>query len=749
MNVINFIKEWQQALQNEILHLKKYGSNKFHVSNGRLLSTEGAYTYYFDTALSIKIPIGSQVRLEWGSMKQNGRILSSEGRGIMLSMEKSFGDLIHEAQLFHDPWELLEQLIERLDEMKKNKQKRIRIKRLMDPSMPAKHPIEKSKSGLHELVLRSKYNPVTFVWGPPGTGKTYTLARVAANKYFQGKKVLILSHSNQAVDVLIHEITAFIQKKNRFREGDVLRYGFNTGEQLALHEAVTTSQLLQKDDPRLAEDKENLLEERRKLKQDIARSFSKRDTNQLLELETKIARVLDKIRQKELEFIKDAYIVGTTLAKAAGDAAIYEKEFDVVIVDEASMAYVPQAAFAATLGKRVIICGDFKQLPPIASSRDPLVSMWLKEDIFHRAGVVDWVNDGMLHPHLFLLREQRRMHPDISAFTNQYIYQSLVGDHESVSNSRKTIADLAPFPGMAAVLLDTSYLGAHCMTEKASNSRMNIWQALLSFQLIHESYLAGARSIGYVTPYRAQANLMELLLADLYEKECSTADIIAATVHKFQGSERDVMVFDTVDSEPQTRAGMLITGKDSERLINVAITRTKGKFIHVSNTSFIRKHVYNRKTLRQLVEHQDRNQQTVRTTDIGKWIKGQHPGLKWLHALKLEKVFQDIKSAKRSIIISLPEESFLPKHWQEILQNRSKSVKLSIFSEDTWADLQPDQVLNESISFPLIMIDERLLWLGLPIEAIKGVHPPYIAARLHSERVCQYMIGQFQTRESF
>lgn len=747
MKVINFIKEWQQALQNEILHLKKYGSNKFLVSNGRLLSTEGTYTYYFDTAFSLRIPIGSQVRLEWGSMKQSGRVLSSEGRGIMLAMELSFGDLIHEAQLFHDPWELLEQLIQRLDEIKKNKQKRLRVKRLMDPSMPAKHPVEKSKSNVHELVLRSKYNPVTFVWGPPGTGKTYTLARVAANKYFQEKKVLILSHSNQAVDVLISEISTFIKKKDRFREGDVLRYGFNTGEQLANHEAVTTSQLLQKQDPTLAEDKEMLIEERRKLKQDIARSFSKRDTNHLLELETKIARVLEKIRQKELEFIKDAFIVGTTLAKAAGDAAIYEKEFDIVILDEASMAYVPQAAFAATLGKRVIICGDFKQLPPIASSRDSLVTMWLKEDIFHRAGVVDWVKDGMLHPHLFLLKEQRRMHPDISAFTNQYIYHSLVGDHESVLKSRNKIVESAPFPGMAAVLLDTSHLGAHCMTEKASNSRLNLWQVLLSFQLIHESYLAGARSIGYVTPYRAQANLMELVLEDLYANELVTADIIAATVHRFQGSERDVMVFDTVDSEPQTRAGMLLTGKDSERLINVAVTRTKGKFIHVSNQSFVRKHVYNRKTFRQLVEHQERNQQSVGTKEIGTWIKAQHPRLQWMHALKLEKVFQDIESAKSSILISLPESTMLSEQWKDKLKNRSKSVKLIVFAGEPWAELMPDQLLNESLSFPFIIIDNHLLWLGLPVGAAKGVQPPYIAARLNSEKVCDYVLGQFQDRE--
>ncbi|MFZ7943039.1 DEAD/DEAH box helicase [Neobacillus sp. 19] len=676
-STITYIKEWQQALQNEISYLKKYGSNKFIVSNGRLLSSDDSFTYYFDTSYSLRIPVGSSIRLEWGGLKQTGHALSSEGKSVIIALEQSFGDLISEAFLFHDPWELLEQLIQRLDDIKKTKQKRLRVKKLMDPSMPAKHPAEKSKSNVHELVLRSKYNPVTFVWGPPGTGKTYTLARAAANKYFQEKRVLILSHSNQAVDVLISEISSFIEKKGRYREGDVLRYGLNTGELLAAHEAITTSQLLQKVDPHLAEDKEKLIEERRHLKQDLVRSFSKRDTDHLLELEMRIAKILEKIRQKEIQFVKDAFVVGTTLAKAASDPAIYEKEYDVVILDEASMAYVPQAAFAATLGKRVIICGDFKQLPPIASSRDSLVTLWLKEDIFHRAGIVKWVERGELHPHLLLLKEQRRMHPDISAFTNQFIYDSHVGDHESVGTSRNTIVKKAPFPDRASVLVDTSFTGAYCITERSSHSRMNFWQALLSFQLIHESYVNGLRSIGYVTPYRAQANVMELLLADLYAAECATADIIAATVHRFQGSERDVMVFDTVDSEPQIRAGMLLIGKDSERLINVAITRTRGKFIHVSNQSFIRKHIYNGKTLRQLVEHQVGHRQTVDIGQIGRWIQHQHPKLQWMHARKVESVFQDIEAAMSSIVISIPAHASLSREWKNTLRNRGETSKFN------------------------------------------------------------------------
>ncbi|WP_284036906.1 AAA domain-containing protein [Neobacillus sp. 114] len=726
-----YLKEWQQALLNEINHLKKYGGSRYIVTNGRLLSNDDAYSYYFDTAIPLRIPVGSTIKLEWGAMKSSGKVLSSEGRGVILALEQSFGDLISDAFLLHDPWELLEQLIERLDEIKKNKQKRLRVKRLMNPSMETKHPADKIKSNVHEVVLRSKYNPVTFVWGPPGTGKTYTLARTAANKYFQQKKVLILSHSNQAVDVLMGELTDFIKRKNRFREGDVLRYGGGGGEALSAHHEITTGLLIEKQDPLLAQDRERLIEERRNLKQDLAYSFSKRDSDHLLELETQIARLLEKVRKKEVEFVKEAFIIGTTLAKAASDSAVYDQDYDVVILDEASMAYVPQAAFAAALGHRVIICGDFKQLPPIASSRDLLVAKWLKEDVFHHAGVVESLNEGQLHPQVFLLKEQRRMHPDISAFTNKYIYHSLVGDHESVYKSRNRITSHAPFKEQAAVLLDTSFTGLHCMSDKTTNSRFNLWQLLLSFQLIHEAYLDGTKSIGYVTPYRSQANLMEMLLEEIYTNELGQADIIGATVHRFQGSERDVMIFDTVDSAPQDRAGMLLTGKDSERLINVAITRTKGKFLHVSNRDFIQKHVYSGKTLRQLVDYQVRRNQAVTTKEIGSWIRSQHPKLRWIHALKLEAVFRDLKSAKSSITISFPEGTELSEEWKEQLMNRGERVKLTLISDK-----------DKNLPFPYVMVDEKVLWLGLPLEGAREIRPPYVAARLSSSKICEYLLKQ-------
>lgn len=738
-STIVYINEWQEALQLEILHLKKYGSTKYPISNGKLIVSGETFSYYFETSSSIKVPVGSNVWIQWGGIKEKGRLLSSEGKSIILSFDRSLGDLISEATLFYDPWELLEQLILRLQEIKKSKNKRLRVKRLMNPSMPVKHPTLTNATVVKELFVRSKYNPVTFVWGPPGTGKTYTLARVAANHYFKEKRVLILAHSNQAVNVLMSEIASFVKKKKRFQEGKILRYGSQVRESFIEHKDIVSSHLIEKQEPYLIKEKEQLDKEKHLLKQDLSGSFSVRDSEQLMEIEKKITKILEKIRQKERSYVKEAKVIGTTLAKAANDSNIFEQEYDIVILDEASMAYVPQVAFASSMGKHIIVCGDFKQLPPISAARDAIVKQWLKEDIFHRSGVALSIKNDHFHPHLFLLKEQRRMHPDISAFTNRYIYHNLVGDHASVRESRNRIVQGAPFVGQASILLETSYSGEHCVTEQASHSRFNPWQLLLSFQLIHEAYVGGARSIGYIAPYRAQADLMERLLDELYQKERQAADIIAATVHRFQGSERDVMIFDIVDSYPQNRAGMLLTGRESERLINVAITRTKGKFIHVCDTFFLKKHVNRSKVIRQLVDYQMENKQNIQTNQIGQWIKHQHPHLQWMHARRLEKVFEDIRLAKREVIIALPDSFLLSAEWISML-NPNQS-KVTIISTKVNRNLPANRFILNTISFPLIVIDNKYVWLGVPIEANTRVEPPFVAIRVNSYVLAEQLLN--------
>ena len=67
-----------------------------------------------------------------------------------------------------------------------------------------------------------------------------------------------------------------------------------------------------------------------------------------------------------------------------------------------------------------------------------------------------------------------------------------------------------------------------------------------------------------------------------------TSNISCATVHQFQGSESDVVIFDAVESYPKNAVGVLMGKNQNQviRLINVAVTRAKGKLITVANFRF-------------------------------------------------------------------------------------------------------------------------------------------------------------------
>nr|WP_152446507.1 AAA domain-containing protein [Bacillus sp. THAF10] len=706
--------------------MKKFGSTEYLLLNGRMVNSGPPYNYYFDTVFSISLPPNSLVTVEWGEIKTEARVLSSDGKNLILSFEKNLGDILTKAYLSHNPWELLDQLIQRLDEIKKEKKKRGRVRKLLQPDIEPKHPTSIIKSNVHELILRSKYNPVTFVWGPPGTGKTYTLARVAANKYFKAKKVLLLSHSNQSVNVLMKEITSFIVKKRKFKEGDILRFGTVTPEFELNFPPITSTTLIQAQDPELAKEKGAKTEERKQLKLELSESYSEKSSERLLKLEANLAKILEKVRQKELKLIKSAQIIGTTLSKAATDPSVYEADYDLVIIDEASMAYIPQIAFAASLAKHIIVCGDFKQLPPIASGRHELIDRWLKEDVFHLTGVADSINSGTLHAHLFLLNEQRRMHPEISAFTNRYIYSSLVGDYPGLKEVREKIAKQKPFPNTASLMLSTSGSGAYAFTERDSKSRVNIWHLVLSFQAMYEAYIDGVRSIGFITPYRAQASWMQELIEEMLPQEQGKDTIIAATVHRFQGSERDMVIFDSVDSHPFERPGMLLTGKNSERLINVAITRSRGKFIHVGDADFIQSKAYRDKTVRKLVDFQKNNQLSVLPHHIGKWVKQQHPNMQWMHAQKLDRLFYDVENATNSVCIYLPNNKELPVDWKQRLDNMRISVHL--------------EKSKGVYPFPFVIIDQATLWLGVPFEAVHLAQPPHVCVRVQSRLLCRRLL---------
>ncbi|MGA2790832.1 MAG: AAA domain-containing protein [Candidatus Bathyarchaeia archaeon] len=308
----------------------------------------------------------------------------------------------------------------------------------------------------------------------------------------------------------------------------------------------------------------------------------------LTSLEANTARIseLEKAKSSiEKEIIAKAKVIGTTLAKTWLTAEIMTRKFDLVVVDEASMATLPMLYFVAGLSSgRILIVGDFKQIPAIVMAETDYAKHWLRRDIFQVVGVTDLEAGTDLCE---MLRIQYRMNPDISKIVSTRIYGGHLQDHGSVKRSPNV--DRPPGAGFSLILLDTSNLNPWSMTHDESYSRINLIHAELAVYMAKEAIKNGFTKIGIITPYRAQARILGKRIEDSNLRKY----VEVATVHRFQGREKEVIIFDVSDSKPY-HPSRLVSVKNSEenqseRLLNVAVSRAQDKLILIGNLSYLSK----------------------------------------------------------------------------------------------------------------------------------------------------------------
>lgn len=746
-DVKELIKEWQIALEAERNFLK------FHSGRGQLL-TKGTPLYeigqstvvLFTVYSEVFVPDGTPVRIKIENTDYQGEVLSSKGLQIEVKINEILKSNIPYAELFSEPWELLDQLIERLEEIKDYRNKQSRIMKLMNANTKPKHleKLKKDSSIQKECIYRSFYNATTYIWGPPGTGKSYNLTNMILKHYEKNKSVLVIAHSNAAVDVLMKNVIQQLEEKSKWKSGDIVRYGYTKDEVLLQHEDVLSSKLVEVEDQSVQIELENLDERKdsmiRRAKRGVA---SRSDLHELSKIQNKLNKLKGEIREKEKELIDQAKVVGTTLSKCSIDPLIYLRQFDLVIVDEISMAYTPQIAFAATLGKRIVVCGDFKQLPPIASCyQNQYVKKWLQEDLFHHAGIVQKIKSGESLENLVLLNKQRRMHPFISGFTNKEIYHSLVFDHPSVKK-REVISKHRPFAMKANCLVNAQFLNTYAMKDSNTNSRYNLGSAIIATQCMLTSIVDGVESIGIVTPYRAQAKLLTELHKDMIGKtKYKDLPVQIATVHRFQGSECDVIVFDTVDTKPQTSPGYILTDQNSERLINVALTRAKGKFIHITDIPFMKKKTSHEKTVNKLIQYQIEHQYKIEKSEFEKAFSHTiSKRLKFFPNNQFdwnEEFKNDISNMKKNLIVSMPNLSIMSNEFRKLLNEIDYPI--TFISEGDFKNQKKWKFIQKDFVQPLIIIDNEILWYGHPY-VHHSMNQAIFAARLNCPNTLRTLKG--------
>jgi uncharacterized membrane-anchored protein YhcB (DUF1043 family) len=165
--------------------------------------------------------------------------------------------------------------------------------------------------------------------------------------------------------------------------------------------------------------------------------------------------------------IREARVVGATLSKLCTMSELYTSTFDTVVLDEASMIPQPHVWFAGgTAAGRVVVLGDFRQLPPISMAENsPAAYRRMCRDIFSEAEILD--KNGKVYdkdPRLVALSEQYRMHEDIGELVNALVYESDGNLLRHSTDPEKVKAGLkaSPKSGFALVLCDTSRFNPWC-----------------------------------------------------------------------------------------------------------------------------------------------------------------------------------------------------------------------------------------------------------------------------------------------
>lgn len=724
------IKEYSDALRREIHYLKQGKGKKYKIVNGNKLvkSDKGIYTYLFEMETELHLPDDAPVVVEAaGGLRAVGSVLSCEDFQILLLLDRDLNDKVSSAYLMVEPWKLLEALDKKMNSLNPNINK-LAIKIMEEgPDLSTDTDIANVPKGQPAVEHKLETDDIVTVWGPPGTGKTYTMAKIANSYIAQGKSVLIVSHSNVSVDGVIKQVVKMLgtDKQSILEDGKILRFGYVRDDELSQNPYATSFNYALSKCDSYARQLEHLM-----AKRDELRAKNQMKSKEYDEVEHKIKEIRGEIRKEERKYVERAQVIGTTISRATIDPMFEERQFDLVMFDEVSMAYVPQVIAAAALAKEKFMCvGDFRQLAPISQSPDSRV---LQVDIFSYLQIVDGKGNMYWHPWLVMLNEQRRMAPAISEFPSKFIYNRLLKDNAEVINGKKKrdndlVIKSAPLPGDALNLIDLA--GTYCAVDKNTDgSRFNILSAVISFSTAVKAEQNYIETVGIITPYAAQVRLIRAMLKDYYTK--GTTNVSCATVHQFQGSESDVIVFDAVESYPKSAVGYLMGKEPNQvaRLINVAITRGKGKVITVANARFwenvfkgtnhifykLLQHIKNGK--HQVIDNHDKTLQP--------YIESVNPGRMiniFMNEQDAISMFeQDMKKAKWQTVVSLPSGELRETEHQvfEILDEAdSRGVDIKMKSND-YAKL-PEQwkeycVGTENATFPLIIIDDEVVWYGLP-----------------------------------
>ena len=403
--------------------------------------------------------------------------------------------------------------------------------------------VSQAKDDFTRVALKAKAAQDYFLLiGPPGTGKTSCALKKMVETFHadKGAQILLLSYTNRAVDEICKSLASIRPAVDFIR----------VGSELSCDETYRT----------------HLIE------------------NELASCNR---------RSEVYERIRNCRIMVGTVAAISGKPELFRlKHFNVAIIDEATQILEPQLlGILCARGEeggnaidKFILIGDHKQLPAVvlqsseqsAIYEESLLSIGLtnlKDSLFERLYRNCTARQSSLtsHPSYDMLCRQGRMHPEVALFANRAFYGGRlipVGLPHQLEDS-DTVCRLAFYPSV--------------QEKTGTSTKINHSEARIVADLVARIYedcrtdFDEARTLGIITPYRGQIALIKKEIAALGIPALNR--IMVDTVERFQGSERDVIIYSCcINSYFQLKFVSNLTEEDGtliDRKLNVALTRAR------------------------------------------------------------------------------------------------------------------------------------------------------------------------------
>ncbi len=408
---------------------------------------------------------------------------------------------------------------------------------------------------------------IAVVHGPPGTGKTTTLAEIIFQAVAQGDRVLACAPSNTAVDNLLEKLVA----ADPIDSGAVIRIGHPARVFEALR-GHTLDEVVDNDPS--AEVIRDMRREVQELIRTASKGFRGRDSRRRRgELFAEAGKLRGQIRSLEKSVLRNvldgADVICTTTT--IDDDLLADREFDLVVIDEACQCTLPGIWQAVLRADRIVFAGDHCQLPPTVLS-DQAAAEGMRESMMQH--LVEREGESVFRR----LTVQYRMHERIMEFSSDTFYDhSLIADDSvkghllcdlpQVSNDQWTNSPLH--------FIDTAGAEYQEEIEPDGESKLNRKEANLIIQIVAKMIASGVQptDIGVIAPYAAQVRLLRHQL-DYPGLEIDTVD-------GFQGREKEAILLTMVRSNDRQEIGFLA----DTRRTNVAMTRARRCLIMVGDSA--------------------------------------------------------------------------------------------------------------------------------------------------------------------